>query len=280
MSLTQRIAFVGAGNMAAALIQGLVASGTCAARQLRASDPRADALAELAKRHGFFAASSNGEAVRVAEVVVLSVKPQAFPTVLPELATELSHSPLVISIAAGVPLAAIEAWLGSGARVVRAMPNTPALVGAGATAIAAGKHATEEDLVIAETIFRSVGIVQRVEESLMNAVTALSGSGPAYVFLLVEALAEAGIRAGLPGDVSAALAAQTVYGAGKLLHESSDSPVTLRRNVTSPNGTTQAGIEQLEKLGLRETLAQAVLAATTRGAQLGEEAARNLAGQR
>jgi pyrroline-5-carboxylate reductase len=202
--------------------------------------------------------------------------------VLPELAAELSHAPLVISIAAGVPLSAIEARLSSGTdtaraiRVVRAMPNTPALVGAGATAIAGGQYATSADLEVAEAIFRSVGIVTRVEESLMNAVTGLSGSGPAYVFLMVEALTEAGVRAGLSAETAAALSAQTVYGAGKLLHESSDSPATLRRNVTSPGGTTQAGVEQLESRGLREVIAQAVLAATAIGAELGEEAAKKL----
>lgn len=276
MALSQRIAFVGAGNMAAALIEGLIASRTCAPSQVHASDPRADTLDALVRRHGIVAATGNPDAVRHADVVVLSVKPQAFPAVLPELAPALSHSPLVISIAAGVPLRAIEARLGANTRVVRAMPNTPALAGAGATAIAGGQHATPADLEIAEAIFRSVGIVTRVDESLMNAVTALSGSGPAYVFLMVEALTEAGVRAGLPEETSAALAAQTVYGAGKLLHESSESPATLRRNVTSPGGTTQAGLEQLESGGLREVVARAVLAATARGAELGEEAAKKL----
>jgi pyrroline-5-carboxylate reductase len=274
MPLTQRVAFIGAGNMAAALIEGLIASRTCAPSAIRASDPRADALAALAGRHGFVAAQSNAAAARDADIVVLAVKPQVFAPVLAELAGALAHGPLVISIAAGVSSTAIEAKLGANLRVVRAMPNTPALVGAGATAIASGTHAGASDLDLAETLFRSVGTVVRVEERYLDAVTALSGSGPAYVFLLVEALAEAGVSAGLPSDVAAALAAQTVYGAGKLLHASSDPPATLRRNVTSPGGTTQAGIERLEARGLREIVTDAVLAAARRGAELGAEIAR------
>ncbi len=276
MALTQRIAFIGAGNMSSALIEGLISSGTCAATAIRASDTRADALSALAGRHGFTAAESNAAAARDAEIVVLGVKPQVFAPVLAELAGALAHGPLVISIAAGVPIAAIEAKLGRGVRVVRAMPNTPALVAAGATAIASGAHAGASDLDLAETLFRSVGTVVRVEERYMDAVTALSGSGPAYVFLLVEALSEAGVRAGLPSDVAAALAAQTVYGAGKLLHRSSEPPATLRRNVTSPGGTTQAGIERLEARGLRDIVSDAVLAATRRGAELGAEIARKV----
>jgi pyrroline-5-carboxylate reductase len=276
MALTQRIAFIGAGNMAMALIEGLIAAKTVAASDIVASDPRAD-LQQLAKKHGFTAAASNLEAVRAADVVVLCTKPQLFPTVLPELAPALSHSPLVISIAAGVPLSAIEAHLGGGTRVVRAMPNTPAMVAVGATAIAPGARATEADLQIAEAMFSAVGIVKRVEERFMNAVTALSGSGPAYVYLLAEAMTEAGIAAGLPEDVAAALAVQTVSGAGKLLGASTEPAATLRRNVTSPGGTTQAAIEIFEAGGLHELVTRAVLAATRRGEELGVEAAKKLA---
>jgi pyrroline-5-carboxylate reductase len=277
MALSQRIAFIGAGNMAMALIEGLIASGTVPASKIVASDPRGEVLAQLAKKHGFAAAASNLEAVGNADVVVLSIKPQVFPTVLPELAPALARDPLVISIAAGVPLAAIEAWLGANVRVVRAMPNTPALVAVGATAIAAGARATDDDMRIAEAVFSAVGLVKRVEERFMNAVTALSGSGPAYVYLLAEAMTEAGIAAGLPAEVAAALATQTVAGAGKLLGQSSDPPATLRRNVTSPGGTTHAAIEIFEAGALRELVTKAVLAATKRGAELGEEAAKKLA---
>jgi pyrroline-5-carboxylate reductase len=276
MSLSQRIAFIGAGNMAMALIEGLIAARTLPASNIVASDPRADVLAQLAAKHGFEAAPDNLHAVRAADVVVLSTKPQIFPTVLPEIATALSHSPLVISIAAGVPLSAIEARLGASTRVVRAMPNTPALVAVGATAIASGSLATEADMQVAEAVFRAVGIVKRVEEAFMNAVTALSGSGPAYVYLLAEAMTEAGIAAGLPEDVAAALATQTVSGAGKLLGASPEPPATLRRNVTSAGGTTQAALEIFEAGGFRELVTKAVLAATKRGEELGAEAARKL----
>lgn len=276
MAISQRIAFIGAGNMAMALIEGLIAARTLPARNIVASDPRSELLAQLAAQHGFEAAADNRHAVRAADVVVLSTKPQVLPTVLPEIATALSHSPLVISIVAGVPLSTIEARLGASTRVVRAMPNTPALVAVGATALAPGSLATEADMKVAETVFRAVGIVQRVEERFMNAVTALSGSGPAYVFLLAEAMTEAGIAAGLPADVAAALATQTVAGAGKLLGASSESPAALRRNVTSPGGTTQAALETFEAGGFRDLVTKAVAAATARGEELGAETARKL----
>lgn len=275
MPLTQRIAFIGAGNMALALIEGLIGAKTVSASQILASDPRPD-LAQLATKHGFTAAASNAAAAREADVIVLSTKPQIFPTMLPELAADIGHAPLVISIAAGVPVAAIEALLGGNARVVRSMPNTPALVGVGATAIAPGAHATEADMVMAEAVFRAVGVVKRVEERFMNAVTALSGSGPAYVYLLAEAMIEAGIAAGLPADVATALAVQTVTGAGKLLGASPEPPATLRKNVTSPGGTTQAALETFDAGGFRELVTKAVLAATRRGEELGAEAARKL----
>ena len=276
MALSQRIAFIGAGNMALALIEGLIAARTLAPSQILASDPRPD-LKQLAGKHGFTVATSNADAVRGADVIVLSTKPQIFPTMLLEIATELSHAPLVISIAAGVPVAAIEARLGAGIRVVRSMPNTPALLGVGATAIAPGANANDGDMAIAEAVFRAVGIVKRVDERFMDAVTALSGSGPAYVFLLAEAMTEAGIAAGLPADVATALAVQTVTGAGKLLGASPEPPATLRRNVTSPGGTTQAAMEVFEAGGFSELVTKAVLAATRRGEELGVEATAKLA---
>jgi pyrroline-5-carboxylate reductase len=278
MSLSQRIAFIGAGNMASALIHGLVAAGTCKAARIIATDVRAEALIDLGAQHGIRTASDNAAAARDADVIVLSTKPQVLPAVLRELAPSVGASQLLISIAAGVPLAAIEHELAAGVRVVRAMPNTPALVQAGATAIASGAHATADDMQIAEAIFRSVGVVERVPEALMDAVTALSGSGPAYVFLLVEALTAAGVQVGLPRATAAALAAQTVYGAGKLLHESGEPPEALRAKVSSPGGTTVAGIERLEQLDLRGVIADAVQRATERGRELGAEAAGKLAG--
>lgn len=278
MTLDRRISFIGAGNMASALISGLLAARTSEADQILACDVRAEALAELARTHGVKTTTDSAEAAG-ADVVVLSVKPQTFPALLPELSRHIdARASLVISIAAGVPIAAIEACLPSGTRVVRAMPNTPALVSAGATALSAGKNATNADLAIATEIFRSVGVVVTVPEDQMDAVTALSGSGPAYVFLMTEALVDAGVRVGLARDVAAQLARQTVYGAGKLLMQSTESPEDLRRRVTSPGGTTHAGITKLETHGLRDAMNSCLEAARDRGQELGKEAAAKLIG--
>ena len=274
MALTQRIAFIGAGNMAGALVHGLVAARACSPAQIVASDTSAQACAELAGKHGIGCSPDNASAAHGADVLVLCVKPQVLPGVLAELAPHVGPNTLAVSIAAGVPVSVLERGLGAGVRVVRAMPNTPALVQAGATAIAAGTHATEADLALCETLFASVGVVERVAESLLDAVTGLSGSGPAYVFLLVEALSAAGRAVGLPAGTAAALAAQTVYGAGKLLHESGEDPAALRRKVTSPNGTTQAGIERLEQRDFQAIVADAVRCATERAHVLGAEAAK------
>jgi pyrroline-5-carboxylate reductase len=276
MQRSQRIAFIGAGNMASALIEGLISAGTWSAQHITAADVRADALASLEQRHAVRTTTDNTAAVRDADVVVLCTKPQVLPAILLELQPYIGVDKLVISIAAGVPAAVIESQLGENARLVRAMPNTPALVQAGATAIAAGKRATSADLDLAETVFRSVGVVERVPEALMDAVTAVSGSGPAYVFLLVEALSSAGVRVGLAEATAATLAAQTVFGAGKLLHESGEPPATLRARVSSPGGTTVAGIEQLEQRDFRGTIAAAVQRATDRARELGAEASAKL----
>jgi pyrroline-5-carboxylate reductase len=272
MALSERIAFIGAGNMAGALVHGLIAARACGAAQIIASDARAEACAELARKHGIACVADNRDAARGADVLVLCVKPQVLPSVLAELAPHVGPGTLAVSIAAGVPLSVLERGLGAKVRVVRAMPNTPALVQAGATAIAPGTHATEADLALCETLFASVGVVERVPEALLDAVTGLSGSGPAYVFLLVEALSAAGRALGLPPGTAAALAAQTVYGAGKLLHESGEDPAALRRKVTSPNGTTQAGIERLEQRAFQDVITDAVRCATERAHVLGAEA--------
>jgi pyrroline-5-carboxylate reductase len=274
MAISERIAFVGGGNMAAALIQGLLATQTTQPERVMASDVREESLAVLRSRHGIETSSDNLRAC-AADIVVLSVKPQVFPALLPELAPHLGEHALVISIAAGVPLRAIEALLPK-ARVVRAMPNTPALVSAGVTALALGSRANAADAALATAIFESVGRVVHVSEELMDAVTALSGSGPAYVFLMAEALIDAGIKLGLSPQVSATLATQTLYGAAKLLTESDESPEELRRRVTSPGGTTAAGIAALEARDFRGALAACLEAARDRGRELGLEAAAKL----
>jgi pyrroline-5-carboxylate reductase len=261
MALTQSIAFVGGGNMASALIHGLLATGTIRPEQVLASDVRAESLAALRERHGIETTSDNLRAC-AADVVVLSVKPQVFASLLPELAP-------------GVPLRSIELLLPA-ARVVRAMPNTPALVTAGVTALAAGARATDADRALASTIFESVGKVVHVPEEHMDAVTALSGSGPAYLFLVVEALIAGGRQLGLDPDVARTLAAQTLYGTGKLLVESGEEAEVLRARVTSPGGTTAAGLAVLENCGLRGVIAMCLDAARNRGASLGAEAAAKL----
>jgi pyrroline-5-carboxylate reductase len=270
MAIDGRIAFIGAGNMAAALIQGLLDRGVARPEQLIANDVRPEPLAALGAKHGI-STTTDPQLACAAEIVILSVKPQVFPTLLPALAPLLGGSSLVLSIAAGVPLIAIETQL-IAARVIRAMPNTPALVGAGATALALGRRASADDLTLARAVFESVGVVVEVEENLMDAVTALSGSGPAYLFYVAEALVAAGRAAGLPAEIAATLALQTVHGAAKLLHESHEDPAELRRKVTSPGGTTHAGVSRLDALDVRGAIEACVIAARDRGRELGEEA--------
>lgn len=278
MQLPGRVVFVGAGNMASALIEGLIAADTCKPEALAASDVNAAALQALQAKHGVAVHTDNRQAVAGASVVVLSIKPQVFPSVLPQLAGALPSDCLIVSIAAGIPIAVMEAALPAGTRVVRAMPNTPALVQAGATAIAPGRNATAADMDVAERIFRSVGVTVRVDESQLDAVTGLSGSGPAYVFRMIEALTEAGVAVGLSAADAALLSAQTVYGAGKLARESSEAPAVLRQRVTSPGGTTQAGLERLEARGFMDVMRDAVVRATARATELGRETAAKLAG--
>ncbi len=272
MKLTQTIGFLGTGNMAEALIKGLIAAGVVDPKQIHGSDPRKERCDELKARFGILVTPSNSEVVRNAEIVVLSVKPQILPKVLDEIAPHLKPSALVISIAAGVPVSAIEPRLPEGTRVVRTMPNTPALVGAGATAIAAGQHAKDDDVEATRRIFDAVGMTVVLDESQLDAVTGLSGSGPAYVFLIIEALSDAGVKVGLSRYNAQALAAQTLLGSAKLLIETKEHPGRLKDMVTSPGGTAIAGLHTLEAGGLRTTLINAVEAATNRSRELGAQA--------
>jgi pyrroline-5-carboxylate reductase len=269
MKLAQSIGFLGTGNMAEALIKGLIGSGVVEATQIHGSDPRKERCAEMKERYAIHATTHNEDVVRHAEIVVLSVKPQILPKVLDEIAPHLKPSALVISIAAGTPLAAIERRLPPGTRVIRTMPNTPALVGAGATAIAAGSHAKEADVEATQRIFDAVGMTVVIDESQLDAVTGLSGSGPAYVFLIIEALSDAGVKMGLSRYNAQALAAQTLLGSAKLLIETHEHPGRLKDMVTSPGGTAIAGLHTLEAGGLRTTLINAVEAATNRSRELG-----------
>ncbi len=264
------IAFVGAGNMAGALIRGLIGTATIPATHIIAADPDQARLDLLESDLAIRVAKSNEAAVEKANVVVLATKPQVFGQVLPSVAASLKPGTLVISIAAGISTRIIERMLPEGTRVVRTMPNTPALVGAGATAVAPGTHATEEDLALAKKLFESVGTVVRVPESQIDAVTGLSGSGPAYVFAMIEALRDAGVREGLPEATALELASQTVFGASRLLLERGEAPESLRQKVTSPGGTTVAGLQALDAQGFRDAVLGAVRAATKRSIELGK----------
>jgi pyrroline-5-carboxylate reductase len=263
------LSFIGGGNMAEAMIRGLVRGGHFAAGEVMVSGPRAERLAELHESFGIAVTHDNREAAK-ASIVVLSVKPQILGRVLDEIAETLDSETLVISIAAGVPVAAIQARLAAGTRVVRAMPNTPALVDAAATAIAGGEHARESDLAEAKRIFDAIGITVIVEESQLDAITGLSGSGPAYVFLILEALSDAGVKVGLSRRTAQLLAAQTLLGSAKLLLETNEHPGKLKDMVTSPGGTAITGLHTLENGGVRTTLINAVEAATKRSRELGE----------
>jgi pyrroline-5-carboxylate reductase len=274
MSLGKKLAFLGAGNMAEALVKGLLAAGTAAREEIVCAEPRAERREELKARYGVAVTASNLGAVQQADLLVLSVKPLVMDALLEEIAPAVDPRKLVVSIAAGVPIAAIARKLGAGARIIRTMPNTPALVGAGATALARGPHASEADLGHAVALFEAVGSAVVVEEHLLDAVTGLSGSGPAFVFLAIEALADGGVKVGLPRHVAMALAAQTVVGAGRLVLETGDHPGKLKDQVTSPGGTTIAGVHALESAGFRAALIAAVEAATRRSRELGELAAR------
>lgn len=264
-----RIGFIGCGAMAEALAGGLIAAGVPSAN-LVAADPAESQRDGIAERLGIRTSAENADVVGESDIVVLAVKPGVVTAVLHDLANTADLArPLWISIAAGIPLAAIESGLPPGARVVRAMPNTPALVGAGATALCANASASQAERATAAALFEAVGTTWVTpDESQLDAVTGLSGSGPAYVFLILEALGDAGVRMGLPRDAAYQLAFQTVYGAAKLALESGRHPAALKDQVTSPGGTTIAGLARLEAGGVRAAIYEAVTAATARSREL------------
>jgi pyrroline-5-carboxylate reductase len=269
MAINQNIAFIGGGNMAEALIKGLLSADAVKSDRMLVTDASADRLAYL-KKYNVRTMTSNREAAGEAEVVLLCVKPQVMDRVLGDIAPAADTSKLVISIAAGITIGRIEKLLTGNPRVIRVMPNTPALVLAGAAGIAAGTSAGKDDLDIAQEIFNAVGRAVVVEEKLMDAVTGLSGSGPAYVFMIIDALSDAGVKAGLPRPLALELAAQTVFGSAKMVLETKEHPAKLRDMVTSPGGTTIEGLHALEKGKLRATLMNAVEAATARSRELGK----------
>jgi pyrroline-5-carboxylate reductase len=277
------IGFIGAGNMAAAIVRGLLhergAGEALRPEQIIVSATRRERLDRLSNAHkGLRTTLSNAEVCALADVLVLAVKPQIIDKVLAQIATHLRPGTLVVSVAAGVSTAALENKLPHRTRVVRTMPNTAATVLAGATAICRGSFADAADIELVENLFGATGRTVVLDESLIDAVTGLSGSGPAYVMLMIEALADGGVKVGLHRDTALMLAAQTVFGSAKLLLETGEHPGRLKDMVTSPGGTAIAGLHTLEAGGLRTTLINAVEAATNRSAQLGEAMERKLIG--
>lgn len=276
----QKIGFIGGGNMAAALMRGLLHGGAfLEPHSVIVSDTSRARLDLLSAEHkGIQTTTSNAEVCAFADVVVLAVKPQIVDKVLTQIFPSFREPSLLVSVAAGVSTGAIESKLPRGSRVIRSMPNTAATVLAGATAICKGTFATDADVQVAEQFFGLVGRTVVLDESLIDAVTGLSGSGPAYVMLIIEALADGGVKVGLSRDTALMLAAQTVFGSAKLLLETGEHPGRLKDMVTSPGGTAIAGLHTLEAGGLRTTLINAVEAATRRAQELGEAMDKKLRG--
>jgi pyrroline-5-carboxylate reductase len=278
-----KLGFIGCGKMATALIKGVLKSGLCKPADITVSDVHAASLEKLRTETGVTAVATNAEVVAASDAIVLAVKPADALTAVQSITTQQMESSmrwawqagggkgskLLISIVAGLSIRSLEGAAGDKLRVIRVMPNTPALILAGTSAFALGTQASEEDAAIAEKVFASVGLTVRAKEGLLDAVTGLSGSGPAYVYTIIEALADGGVLMGLPRELALQLAAKTVAGAAEMVLQSGLHPAVLRDQVTSPGGTTIAGLEALEAGGLRAALIAAVRAATERATALG-----------
>lgn len=268
-----RTGFLGAGRMATALARAWVAAGRLRADRVLASDPAAAAREAFSRDTGCPATPDNRAVAAHAELLVLAVKPQTMSALLAEVRDlVLEHDPLVVSVAAGIPLSTLADALSPRTRLVRVMPNTPCLVNASASGYSAGPNATPADLRLVQTLLDTVGRAFALPEHLLDAVTGLSGSGPAFVYLVIEALSDGGVKAGLPRDVSTALAAQTVLGAAKMVLETGLHPGALKDMVASPAGTTIAGLHELERAAVRGAFLNAVEAAAKRSAELGKKA--------
>lgn len=263
-----RIGLIGAGKMATALVQGMIQSGFSQPEQMIAADALEAARSTFQQQTGINVVSSNLDVIRVSELIILAVKPQVLPAVLAEVAPQAHSGQLYVSIVAGVPLATLQKALPE-CRHIRVMPNTPALVQAGAAGFSPGEQATDDDAKLVEALLSTVGRAVQVPESQLDAVTGLSGSGPAYVFEMIEALSDGGVLMGLPRQTATLLAAQTMLGAAQMVLETEQHPGVLKDAVTSPGGTTIAGLHQLECGGLRGILMSAVQAATEKSQQLG-----------
>ncbi len=267
---SEKIGFIGAGRMATALAKGFLAAGLTSAENLLAADPSVEAIESFVDSTGAKTCDGNRELAEAADVVFLAVKPQYMAEVLAELQGTLADT-LVVSIAAGVKLDTLSAGLGGDVRLIRVMPNTPCLVGQGAAGYCLGENATENDSQLAKQLLESSGVAYEVPEKLLDAVTGLSGSGPAFVYLMIEALSDGGVRMGLPRQIASSLAAQTVRGAAEVFIQTGQHPGELKDAVTSPGGTTIAGVHALESGGVRAALITAVQAATERSIELGKQ---------
>ena len=272
MAAPPRLGFIGAGRMATALARGFVAQGLASAEQMIASDPLPAAAQEFARETGAKTTTDNAQVVAASDCLFLAVKPQQMAEVLAELCGKVTDKHLVVSVAAGITLAALAKGLGPGPRLVRVMPNTPCLIGQGASVYSLGPGATAADGELVGRLLSAVGVGCEAPEKLLDAVTGLSGSGPAFVYIMIEALSDGGVRMGLPRDLALKLAAQTVRGAAEMVLASGEHPAVLKDRVASPGGTTIAGLQALESGGLRAALIAAVEAAARRSAELGTSA--------
>jgi pyrroline-5-carboxylate reductase len=280
MLKNKKISLIGTGNMGEALLSGLISSGSSDPKNIICTDVRENRLKSIQEKYAVHTTADNIKAVEASEIIIYAVKPQIIASVLRETASCLDMSKLIISIAAGVPLIAIESCLNKKLRLIRVMPNIAAFVKESASVIAAGGNATEEDIKLSLAIFDSMGKSIFLKENiLMDAITGLSGSGPAYIFLIVDAMADAGVKVGLSREDALFLSSQTVLGAAKLLLETKEHPGRLKDMVTSPGGTAIAGIHTLEKGGLRTTLINAVEVATKRSKELGEIMIKNFSNE-
>lgn len=265
-----KIGFIGAGKMATALASGFIKGGLTASENIVASDVIPSARKHFGDATGARTAAENNSVIQSSDILVLAVKPQQMAEVMATVSHSLTDRHLVISIAAGITLSRMAAALGDNRRIVRVMPNTPCLVKAGASAFALGGTANRDDAATVQKLLSTVGIAVEVSESLLDAVTGLSGSGPAYAFQIIEALSDGGVRAGLPRTVATQLAAQTLLGAAKMVLETGEHPGSLKDAVTSPGGTTIAGLHEMERGGVRAALMNAVLTAAHRSQELGK----------
>jgi pyrroline-5-carboxylate reductase len=271
MATSLKIGFLGAGKMASALAKGFIRAELTMPKEIMASDPLEAARKHFADETGAKTVASNRDVATFADVLILATKPDQVAAALAEILEplKLKKDYLLMSIAAGVPIAKLESALPAGARIIRVMPNTPALIGESASAFAPGKSATGADAELAKKLLSAVGIAFQVKESLLDAVTGLSGSGPAYVYQFIEALSDGGVASGLPRDIATRLAAQTVAGAARMVLQTGQHPGALKDQVTSPGGTTIEGLHELEKGKLRGTVISAVRAATEKSKKLG-----------